>query len=170
MRKRPPLTKHARRDLIAEEAFLISRSGEIPEVALHNSLHYLVDDPEGPGFELMPAERKRLMDAVVDCYRRIILRDLTPRLRGTRVYRGIDRCIVNWARLQRFLQREGRSAENLRCEIGAALGAFCRHLQTEADAGMLHAGVAVAPAQLEAFGKELGVPPASLGAARICRR
>ena len=170
MRKDASPEGHDRRELIDEEVLLIGHSGEIPEVALHSSLFHLGADPGGPGLTLTPEEADRLKNAVIAQYRRIILRDLTPRLRETRVYRGIGRCVVNWERLSRFLQREGRSPDGLRSEIGEALGAFCRHLQAEAAAGRLRSGVDLSPARLEAFGAQLGLPPKSLDADRICRR
>ena len=37
-----------RNALMEEELLLVRHSGEIPEVALHASLHFLCDDEEGP--------------------------------------------------------------------------------------------------------------------------
>ena len=49
---------------IAEEAFMVLHSGEIPEIALHSSLYYLTEDPDGPGLELNADEILPLKQAV----------------------------------------------------------------------------------------------------------
>ena len=63
---------------IEEEAFMIVHSGEIPQVTLQSSLHYLTEDPEGPCLELNGDDIIPLKQAVVERYRVIILRDLDP--------------------------------------------------------------------------------------------
>ena len=66
---------------IAEEAFMVLHSGEIPEIALHSSLYYLTEDPEGPGLILTAADILPLKQEVVKRYQEIILRDLEPKNR-----------------------------------------------------------------------------------------
>ncbi len=58
--------------VLDDECLMIRSSGEIPEVALHNALYFLTRDPEGPGFKLRANEVRRLNEAVIWRYRRII--------------------------------------------------------------------------------------------------
>ncbi len=94
------------RELILEEEWLMVRdSGEIPEIALHSTLHYLCHDPEGPRIALSAEELDTLYSAVGQRYLEIILRDLIPDTRFLSMYRGVARAIVNWKRLSRFCLR-----------------------------------------------------------------
>ncbi|WP_035245336.1 hypothetical protein [Desulfogranum mediterraneum] len=94
------------RPLILEEEYLIVRhSGEIPEVALHSSLHYLCQDPEGPQMLLSGEELDALHGAVLERYLEMILRDLTPANRSLSLFRGVERAIINWDRFQLFSRR-----------------------------------------------------------------
>ncbi len=126
MRGNVPLTGNAveKLELLEEEVFLILNAGEIPEVAFHGSLYYLTQALDGPRMELEPEDRERLTDAVVSCYRRIILRDLTPENRDRRAYRGLARCAVNVRRLLSFAAREGKDVSGLNREIAHALIGF----------------------------------------------
>ena len=64
--------------LIAEEAFMVETSGEIPEVAMHSSIYYLTQAFDGPALQLDSEDILPLKEAVVKRYRVIILRDLDP--------------------------------------------------------------------------------------------
>ena len=109
---------------IEEEAFIIEHSGEIPEVALHSSLYYLEEDPEGPGFELQVEDVFPLKEAVVKRYRIIILRDLDPENRDKAIYRGLARCAANWQRLVKFCSREQMDFQEIKIEAAGALQKF----------------------------------------------
>jgi hypothetical protein len=109
---------------IEEEAFMIEHSGEIPEVALHSSLYYLGEDPEGPGLHLDADDVLPLKQAVVKRYRVIILRDLDPENRDKRMYRGLARCAVNWQRLLQFCTRENLACQTIKLETAGALQKF----------------------------------------------
>ncbi len=102
------------REEVLEEAEIIRHSGEIPEVALWNSLYYLTTDEEGPRLTLSEAEARILKRAVVERYLTIIERDLTVENIGKSFYRGVNRAMVNWERLAGFARREGFSLEALR--------------------------------------------------------
>ncbi len=102
------------REEVQEEAEIIRHSGEIPEVAFWNSLHYLTVDEEGPGLELTLQELHHLKKAVVERYLAIIERDLTVENMDKSFYRGVSRAMVNWERLSSFAKREGFSREALR--------------------------------------------------------
>ncbi len=142
--------------VLDDECLMIRNSGEIPEVALHNALHFLTRDPEGPGFKLRASEVRRLNEAVISRYRRIILRDLDPRLRDKTVYRGITRSITNWERLCRFATRQGFAIQDLRDEIAAALGDFLEQDIADVVAGRRTTSVDCDPDRLMAFGAAVG--------------
>jgi len=110
--------------LLADEFLLVRHSGEIPEVALHSSLYYLTEDPNGPGITLAAGDLSLLKDAVEGRYREIILRDLDPENRDKGLYRGLARCLANWQRLSRFCRREGRDIRAIRLEVAKALQRF----------------------------------------------
>ncbi len=102
------------REVVLEEAEIIRHSGEIPEVALWNSLFYLTAEEDGPKLELSSVELRHLKKAVVERYLMIIERDLTAENIGKSHYRGVKRAMVNWQRLKVFARREGFSLEALR--------------------------------------------------------
>ncbi len=92
-----------RRKIIEEEEFMVRHSGEIPEIAYHNSLYHLSEDQEGPRLgRLTPAEMAGLQTQAMARYREIILRDLRPENRDLSIYRGVRRAIWNWQRLHKF--------------------------------------------------------------------
>ena len=109
------------REEVEEEAFLILHSGEIPEVAFYSSIHWLTQDPEGPRLELLSEEILHLKRSVLARYRKILLRDLDPRMRGRRAYRGLARAKVNWERLKAFAERECLPYDGIREEARAGL-------------------------------------------------
>jgi hypothetical protein len=115
---------------IAEEAFVVQHSGEIPEVTFHESLYHLTEDPDGPGLKLNLDDIFPLKQAVVKRYRVIILRDLDPGNRDKRIYRGLVRCIANWQRLLKFCTQEKMDFSLIRAETAEVLQNF---LQQEAS-------------------------------------
>jgi hypothetical protein len=153
-----------RADILAEEAFLVLNSGEIPEVALHSSLHYLTADPEGPGINLVDEDILPLKDAVIGRYRTIILRDLTPENRGLRIYRGLARARANWQRLCRFCQRERKDIETLRAEVALALSDFIVRELTDVQGGSRVSCVNCTVPELAELTAALGLLPADLPA------
>lgn len=110
--------------LLDDEILLVENGGEMPEVALHGCLYFLSHDPDGPGAQLADHELRRLHHAVLEGYRRIIVRDLTLANRGQRHYRGLARCLVNWRRLARFCRRQGLDAASVAAEVRALLPPF----------------------------------------------
>lgn len=124
------LSAEERSALLEDEQLIIRNSGEIPEVAMHSSLYYLSCDPEGPGLKLSTDEVQGLALMVVERYRVIILRDLTPENRRERIYRGLARSAVNWQRLAKFCASRSLSLEKIRQEIAPSL---IRFLEQELD-------------------------------------
>ncbi|MCD4755631.1 MAG: hypothetical protein K8R75_07485, partial [Deltaproteobacteria bacterium] len=113
-----------KKNILSEEAFLILHSGEIPEVAYHGSIHYLTEDPEGPLLNIEPQDLISLEEAVVQRYRTIILRDVTPGNRDRSIYRGLKRCAANWKRLVNFSDKRSIDISSLRKEVIEALKDF----------------------------------------------
>ena len=118
------------KDLIGEEAFMISKAGELPEVAYHYAIHYLTEDIEGPGIHLDPNDLTPLKKSVANCYKRIILRDLDPENRDKRIYRGLERAAINWDRLSGFALKEKIDLNKIKSELSKALMIF---LKRESD-------------------------------------
>lgn len=158
------ITKRDRTELLAEEAFMILHSGEIPEVAMHSSLYYLTKDPEGPGLAVEEGELLPLKDAVVGRYRDILLRDLTPENRDKGLYRGLARCIANWQRLCRFCRQEQRDVSGLREEVAAALIRFLVRELEDVNKGGRVSCVNCTAEQLEQLAADLHLSPADLPA------
>ncbi|HKJ65565.1 MAG TPA: hypothetical protein VJ969_09190 [Desulfopila sp.] len=119
-----------REDLLEDEWYHVRHSGEIPEIALHSSIHYLTEDGDGPGIELTPADLSRLHHAASRRYREIIFRDITPANRDETSYRGVLRTISNWRRYKRFCQRQALSIDTVKSELAVWLLSF---LQREID-------------------------------------
>jgi hypothetical protein len=117
-------------DLLADELLIVRHSGEIPEVALHGSIYYLTQDPDGPVLKLKDEDLAPLKSAVVERYCEIIFRDLEPDNRDKGLYRGLARCVANWGRLAKFCRLEGRKMNRIRSEVAEAL---CRFLGRELD-------------------------------------
>ena len=106
---------------IDEELFLIERAGEIPEIAYHGAIYYLEEDENGPGLTLTEREKLLLKQAALKCYKRIILRDLTPENRKRRIYRGLERAVINMRRMEKFALKEGFNLDSIKDEIRKAL-------------------------------------------------
>ena len=147
---------------IEEEAFVIKHSGEIPEVTLHESLYYLTQDPEGPGLSLNGKDILPLKLAVVGRYRTIILRDLEPKNRDERSYRGLARCAANWQRLLKFCRREGLDSAAIRDETAAALQNFLQKELSDVQSGGRSSCLNCPYMEIERLVKDLGLAPDSL--------
>lgn len=114
--------------ILEEEWLLVRHSGEIPEVALHASLHYLGEDDQGPKLVLTREELACLQQAVLDRYQEIILRDLDPGNRDRSLFRGVRRASHNWYRYARFCERIGGGDK----AFGrSALKALTKYLEVE---------------------------------------
>lgn len=129
------MEESARERYIAEEAFMIQHSGEIPEVAFHNSIYHLTTDPDGPQLILEDSDRLFLKRAVVQRYQTIIRRDLELENRDKSSYRGLGRCLVNWKRLSNFCLRESIDPEPYRSETAEALLSFLHQELADVQSG-----------------------------------
>lgn len=142
---------------LEEEILIIQHYGEMPEVGYHGTLHYLVEDAEGPRLHLSEDDRLHLKMAVVAGYRRIIDRDLELANRSARIYRGLHRCAINWQRLARFCGREGIDPTAFRQEIGGKLRFFLAQELAEVASGCRSPSVNCHAAGLLAFAESLGL-------------
>ncbi|UKL14541.1 uL29 family ribosomal protein [Dissulfurimicrobium hydrothermale] len=124
--------------MLEEEAFMILHSGEIPEIAYHGAVYYLTEDPDGPGLSMEDIGENGLMHlktAVVDRYRLIILRDMDPANRDKRIYRGLQRALINWERLKAFALRVPMDIGSIKREIAAALKSFLARESSDVSSG-----------------------------------
>ena len=149
-------------NLLAEELLIVRHSGEIPEIAFHGSLYYLCEDPAGPRLTLAEADLDLLRQQVVARYREIMLRDLDPKNRDARIYRGLKRCIFNWERLGKFCSRQAMTVEEVRQEIAEALRCFLRQEADEVRVGLRQSCLNCTREELDAFVREIGVRPEEL--------
>jgi hypothetical protein len=147
---------------IAEEAFMILHSGEIPEVYLHGSLYYLTEDPEGPGLDLQADDLFLLKQAVGKRYREIILRDLDPGNREKRIYRGLARCAANWQRWLKFCSRENLDFAAIQGETAEALQAFIKQEMAEVESRKRSSSINCSCREIENLAESLGISPDDL--------
>lgn len=144
-------------DLLEDEWYHVRYSGEIPEVALHSSLHFLSEDREGPGIQLDGDAIDYLNQAVISRYREIILRDITPENKEKSIYRGVLRAIANWRRLKRFCHRHGLNQSDTKEEIACQLRIFLENEIALADDDNYSAGLNCSFVELESFAVELNL-------------
>jgi hypothetical protein len=150
------------RSLIEEEVFAIGHSGEMPEVALHTSLYYLQEDPEGPRLTVTPEDIQPLKDAVEKRYKRIVMRDLNPRYRDQSIYRGLARAMANWQRLVRFCIHEKCDVAIHRQEVATALVGYLTTETADVASGRRSSSVNCSATELAAFIETLGIVPSRL--------
>ncbi len=100
------MKREERREILDDEYLIVRNSGEIPEITLHSVLHYLTEDPDGPGLELSSEERAVLKSAAARRYQEIVLRDIQVENYHKTIYRGIRRSIYNLERYQQFCTRQ----------------------------------------------------------------
>ncbi|NLX17893.1 MAG: hypothetical protein GXY53_01225 [Desulfobulbus sp.] len=151
-----------RLEILEEERLIIRHSGEIPEVALHSSLHYLCEDTDGPGLELLPSERQALEEAVVRRYKEIILRDLDAGNRKLSLFRGIRRAHHNWYRFVRFCDSIDHASEEFRSVAAEALLGYLHIAAAEQSCGDELRAVNCTPDALLTFAMALGVDESQL--------
>lgn len=138
---------------LEDEAFLIETSGEMPEVALQESLGQL-----GP---LEEAELDCLRAAAARAYLRLIRRDLDHAAVGLSHFRGLRRVGENLERLRRYLAKLGwEMPPTLLRELGESLAAYLRAEERALAQGRAYASAS--PEQARALLAELGVDPAPL--------
>jgi len=123
------------RELLENEWYLVRHSGETPEIALHSALYFLTRAKDGPQLELSGEQHRWLLEAAVERFREIILRDLDHDNSTTSAYRGPQRSIVNYDRFRNFCRRQTVDEEPLRLQAAAALQSFLARELAEAGRG-----------------------------------
>ena len=147
---------------IDDEVLIIENGGEMPEVTWHSSLYFLSQDPDGLQCALTDQELLRLRQAVVEGYRKIILRDLTLENRGQGHYRGLARSMTNWQRLSRFCLREGLDASPVAAEVCDLLERFMAGEAVDVRGGERTSCINCTATELLAFCREIGLDPSRL--------
>lgn len=117
---------------LEDEALLIEHAGEMPEVALAESLHLLGGLPD--------QDLASLRAACARGYLRNIKRDLDPANIGSPAFRGLERALANLARLERFLASFGAELPQAnRKDLAHALTKFLQAEQIALDKGRAYA-------------------------------
>jgi hypothetical protein len=148
---------NSRESYIQEEAEWIEEFGEIPEVAFCEAVSYLTEQEDGPKLTLAPSDIKLLEDAVIYRYKNIILRDLDYTNRGSTVFRGMKRAIINYERLKKYQSRKNKVVYDQKEEIGRALTEYMDQECRNISKGRLYNTINYGRGKLEKFAKELGV-------------
>ena len=166
------MINNEREDILEEELLLVRHSGEIPEVALHASLHYLCTDTEGPGLILSDEELTGLQHAALARYREIVLRDLDAANRDLALFRGIKRALHNWYRFARFSDTISCSCEDFRAIAAKALLAYLQQELEEVCCGKRAPSVNCSAEALATFAFALGIDLATLKGdwPRLCEK
>lgn len=158
-------------DPLEDEWYAVRYSGELPEVALHSALYYLGEDENGPRLTLTRTQRRRLIEAAIERFQEIILRDLLPGNRSFPEYRGVRRAMINWHRYLQFCRRQQLGHLSLRRRVTAQLllllAAHCADIEQGRSVG-----INCSFAELSVFARHLGLPPSALPQeiAPLCRR
>jgi len=127
-------------DWLEDEVWLVETGGEMPQVALAESLYHLG--------EITDQEKDLLRAAAVRGYLNIIERDLEAGNLGQPHFRGLERAVQNLERLGAFLERLGWSPPAGRwAGLAPRLAGYLRAEQAALDTGRGYASAT--PAQVE---------------------
>lgn len=146
-----------KQEILKDEVLMIEKSGEMPEVAFYESLYFLRDDPEGPGFYLDEYDQLPLKKAVIRRYTSIILRDLNPRNRKKSIYRGLKRSIINWDRLKKYSGKENLDIEEVRKKTADSLIFFLKQEWHDVTEKKAESCLNCSRIELEKFAVDLGL-------------
>jgi hypothetical protein len=144
-------------EILADEELIIRDGGEIPEVTFYSSIYYLTEDPNGPIISLSEDDLVPLKKAVVHCYRKIMLRDLFLENRDKGLYRGLERCRLNWERLVKFCRSEHLDFGKEKEDIRKALKKFLRCEIAEVDKKLRQSSINCSKQALLGFCNQLGL-------------
>ncbi len=144
-------------DYLEQEWYVVRHSGEIPEIALHSSFYYLIEDCDGPQLTLSLAHKSVLIEAAAERFREIILRDLSHENRDKREYRGVGRAVVNYQRYKTFCQRQCYEDQRFAGDVAYALLLFLAAEQVIARGESVDDVLNCSFSELCAFGVELGL-------------
>lgn len=112
------------RSVVLEEAdAVLLQGGEIPEVAMFESLHYLKCE----GFQITEEEKACLRLAVAGRYMDIIRRDLNPENRNRPEFRSPRRAGINYSRLKKYSEKYNIDIDEFRREAGDLLNGYLKN-------------------------------------------
>ena len=156
---------------LEDEWYVVRYSGELPEVALHSALYYLGEDKNGPRLTLTRAQRRCLIEAALERFQEIILRDLLPGNRSAPGYRGVRRALINWHRYLQFCRRQQVEHLSLRRQVRAQLLILLAAYCADGEQGC-YFGINCSFAELSVFARHLGLPPSAVPQeiAVLCRQ
>ncbi len=157
--------------LVEDELLMLRHSGEIPEIAFHQSLYYLLEDADGPRLQSIPEDAlRRMKKAVFDRYRVIVLRDMKPENRDLSLYRGVARSIMNYSRLERFCQLEDMDISEITAEAAHFLKKFLENELDDVRSGRRESCINCKYSDLKAFASKLGLDTTDIpqGIEAIC--
>ncbi len=151
------MTEDERRELLADEWLVVRHSGEIPEITLHSTLHYLTEDKDGPGLTLSEKELSSLKEAALARYHEIILRDICVENYHKTMYRGVRRTLYNLQRCQAFATRQSIECDDLRETAAQALLLFLQQGSRAAGKDLPQNFINCSMKELEELSRELGL-------------
>ena len=160
-------------EYLDNEWFVVRHSGELPEVALHSSLHYLTTADDGPRLSLADHQLQGLREAAKERYREIIIRDLLPENRAASIYRGVQRAIVNYRRYLKFCNRQGGEVSHrFTGEIAESLLNLLAAECADVFQGAGRSAINCSFQDLISFAVELGLDPSAFpeGVADLCQK
>ncbi len=151
------MKRNSRSELLENEWFHVRHSGETPEIALHSSFYYLIEDIDGPGLKLTIGDRKQLLEAAKERYCEIIFRDILPENRDSSIYRGVLRSICNWRRFKRFCERHDMEWGNVKGEVAEQFTSFLKAEVRDIEGGLRSSSINCSIGELHSFSLELDV-------------
>ncbi|MEN8190692.1 MAG: hypothetical protein ABFS19_12675 [Thermodesulfobacteriota bacterium] len=153
------MTASERRDIIDDEYLVVRHSGEIPEIALNSSFHYLTADREGPGYLLRPDEIEILRRGALERFQEIILRDLDYNNRNKTIYRGLQRLLHNWTRYGDFCRRQELSDGGFQIRVLSALHHLFQEIKNLPDDPAISLVCNCRKEHFASFAGEIGISP-----------
>ena len=145
-------------ELVENEWYIVRNSGEIPEIAYNAAIYFLTRAADGPQLILQDAQRGQLLQAAVDRYEEIVLRDLYHENIETPGYRGVARSLCNYERFEQFCKRQKLSPSGLRKTTAELYATFLqiesRRLEVPSNKTVINCSFA----QLKGFAVTLGTP------------
>ena len=136
-----------RSEVIDEADIILLQGGEMPEVAMYESLEQLKRE----GRILVEEELDALRQAVFGRYRDIIFRDLRLENLTESIFRGPKRAWINLGRLISFSEKYGLDYKDLLAEVGGMLVHYLKVEDEAAASGRTYNTLGMDRVDIEAF-------------------
>ena len=140
-----------------DEWYLVRYSGETPEIAFNAAIYFLTRSKQGPKMTLGTSQIELLLNAAIDRYIEIIIRDLIHENHNTSIYRGMSRSIINYHRFCAFCQRQQLDPATVRNKAAQALQLFLEREMEETKNNKRPSIIDCSFFELEKYAGELGV-------------